>query len=200
MENHFIKTPYLNRSKRIHISKELNLQERQVKIWFQNRRMKLKRETEKAKLEKKSIQPINNSDGESRSSSTSSDLFNSNVCGPSNDREICQNLMKYQNYGREVKYEIKQEPYYNNEVGNGQPMEQTNYNQWNTQITAQSQWQSTQEENLYPTDSSHLYSEFDIHESSVTNNVQHLGFDEHFEFDEPVFQILGSLIADENSN
>lgn len=212
LENHFYKKQYLNRPRRIQISKELNLQERQVKIWFQNRRMKLKRETQKEKPEKKTIKPINNSDGESRSSSTSSALFNSNPCGLSNDRDICQNLMKYQNYGLQTKYETKQDPCYNDQVtqveyphsGNGQPMETINYNHWDTQITAQQQWQPSQfqikEENIYPTSASQMYSKFDIHESSVSNNVQNFDFDENFQFDTPVFQILGSLIASENFN
>lgn len=204
LENHFFKTPYLNRAKRIQISKELNLQERQVKIWFQNRRMKLKRETQKEKSEKKKIQSINNSDGESRSSSTISALFNSNACGSPNDREICQNLMKYQNYGLETKFEMKQEPYYSNGVAqvefphsdNGQPMQVINNNHWvhNPQITAQQQWQPAQfqmkEENVYPTATSQIYSEFDIHESFVSNNVHNVDFDENFQFDAPVFQIL----------
>lgn len=180
-----------------------------MKIWFQNRRMKLKRETQKEKSEKKTAQPINNSDGESRSSSTSSALFNSKACRSPNDREICQNLMKYQNYG----LEIKQEPCYNNdEVAKveyphsaiGQPMEAINYNHWDTQITAQQQWQRAKlqirAENIYPTAASQICSDFDIHESTASNNVQNFDFDENFQFDAPIFQILGSLIGNENSN
>jgi len=48
LESEFQKNPYLLNSRKKHISAQLQIEEKKVKIWFQNRRAKLKRSQSKS--------------------------------------------------------------------------------------------------------------------------------------------------------
>ncbi|XP_048526479.1 homeobox protein Hox-A4-like [Dendroctonus ponderosae] len=45
LENTFNNSKYLSRTQRINLSEQLNMTEKQIKVWFQNRRMKHKKRT-----------------------------------------------------------------------------------------------------------------------------------------------------------
>lgn len=54
LEKKFTERKYLSSAERGELAQKLNLSDMQVKTWFQNRRMKFKRQTEEAELEVKS--------------------------------------------------------------------------------------------------------------------------------------------------
>lgn len=171
--------------------------------------MKNKRENLKAKMPQET-QANNNSDGESRPSSTSSAASNtvSQRSSSPNDNQIRKNLMKYCGYTS--RFEIKQEtPNRESLVQVIYPQNGMNPTIGNEEQTfTTQQWQPIQiqvkeEQPVVNQTTQQIQNQVEFTSDEVpvqlTSNAQHFYIDESFQLETPDFQILDSLLQNDQT-